>query len=118
MERSPELEAWIRELLTASDRSAVADTIAHGDDVLVIGINEYQWIEGGEEARQAWKLTPTIPAEVQDVRCYQEGPVAWMAARIVFPLRDGTHVSTRVTGVMRRELDSWKMVQTHASVAR
>ncbi|MBD0316884.1 MAG: nuclear transport factor 2 family protein [Thermoleophilia bacterium] len=41
-----------------------------------------------------------------------------MAGRVAFLLPDGSEIPARVTGIAHEEDGEWKIVQSHASVAR
>ncbi len=116
MNRSPEVEAWARELAASNDPQVIADAHSRSDDVLVIGTDENEWIEG-DAVQAIWEAQADIEIDVDDLRCYEEGSVSWMAGRITFKLPDGTNLPARITGVAHRENGEWKIVQSHASVA-
>lgn len=118
MERSSELEAWARRLFAETDPSVIAEAHSTNDGVLVIGTDENEWVEGGEAVRRMWQEQGATPVDVEDVRCYEEGSVAWAAGRIAFLLPDGSRLRARVTGVAHREDGEWKIVQSHASVGQ
>ncbi len=115
MQRSPELEAWTRELFSTTDPERIIDAHSSSDDVVVIGTDEGEWIEGGDAVAAMWRATDVPDVVVDDVRCYEEGNVAWMAGRVRFRLPDGSELPARITGVARRENDEWKIVQSHTS---
>lgn len=118
MQRSSELEAWARELFSSTDPRTIADAHSKTDDVLVIGTDESEWVEGGEAVGRAFEAQASTTVEVKDLRCYEEGSVSWMAGRIEFVLPNGNRLPARVTGVAHKEDGSWKIVQSHASVGR
>jgi hypothetical protein len=118
MERSPELEAWARELFASGDPARIAAAHSQAPDVLVIGSDANEWIEGGEAVQRIWAEQAGLEVEVEDVRCYEEGSVSWMAGRVKFTLPDGSTVPARVTGVAHRESGNWKVVQSHTSVGQ
>jgi len=49
-------------------------------------------------------------------RGYSQGDVGWFEDRALFTLRDGESVPVRFTGVVRREHNTWRAVQTHVSI--
>ena len=118
MQRSPELEAWARELFAATDPSVVAEAHSASGEAIVIGTDENEWVEGGDAIRQMWREQELTGVELEDVRCYEEGSVAWMVGRVRFRLPDGGELPARVTGVAHRENGDWKIVQSHTSAAR
>jgi hypothetical protein len=118
MERSSGLEAWARELFASTDSERLVEAHSMGDDVLVIGTDEDEWIEGGDAVAAAWRSQDLAGIEVDDVRCYEEGTVAWMVAKVRFELANGTELPARVTSVAHKEGADWKIVQSHSSAAR
>src|SRR2546422_371195 len=56
--------------------------------------------------------------EPGDARALKEGAVAWVAYRPIISAPQGMRVSTRVTAVLRREVDEWRIVQSHFSMGR
>ncbi len=115
MQRSPELEAWARELFSTNDVERIVDAHSASQDVVVIGTDEKEWIEGGDAVATMWRSAGLQTVEVDDVRCYEEGSVAWMVGRVRFQLPDETELPARITGVAHREDGRWKIVQTHTS---
>ena len=51
----------------------------------------------------------------EEPRGYEEGPMGWVADRPMAVLPEGA-ISTRLTGVVRREEGEWKVVHIHLSV--
>jgi ketosteroid isomerase-like protein len=52
----------------------------------------------------------------EDPRGYEEGSMGWVADRPRLAMPDGT-ISTRLTGVLRREEGEWRLVHIHLSVS-
>ncbi len=90
MQRSPELEAWGRELFETSDPEAIAAAHSRSDDVLAIGTEENEWVQGDDAVQAMWRKQEGIEIDVDEIRCYEEGTVSWMAGRVTFKLPDGS----------------------------
>lgn len=118
MQRSSELEQWARDLFATDDPQVLSDAHSRDDGVTVIGTDEDEWIEGASRMDEVWRAQAGTQVRVEDVRAYEEGSVAWMAGRVVFVLPDGSELPARVTGIAHQEDGAWKIVQSHASVAR
>ncbi len=88
------------------------------DAVTIIGTDEDEWIEGAARMDELWRAQAGTRVRVEDLRAYEEGSVAWMAGRVAFLLPDGSEIPARVTGIAHQEDGEWKIVQSHASVAR
>ncbi|MDQ3156135.1 MAG: nuclear transport factor 2 family protein [Actinomycetota bacterium] len=56
------------------------------------------------------KFTPT------ETEAFEEGTVGWATTMLTITLPDGQHVSPRWSSVFHLEGDSWRFVQTHASI--
>ncbi|MBV8432181.1 MAG: nuclear transport factor 2 family protein [Solirubrobacterales bacterium] len=123
VERSPELEQRLRDMLEALSRSDV-ETIGRQtsqDDCTVgIGSDAEEWAEGYDQLMAIWQeSTPDanlgVKVGLDELKAYQEGSVGWAAGRGYFEL-DGKRVPVRMTAVLHQEDGDWKAVQTHASI--
>jgi ketosteroid isomerase-like protein len=125
MRRSAEVrDALLRfyEVFPAGDLEDFAQIIVRENEgVVVIGTDPAQWTEGREQwiaAREA------VVHEMEGLRleageephCYEEGSMGWVADRPRVVLPDGNAISTRLTGVVRREEGEWRLVHIHISV--
>lgn len=106
---------------SAGDPEAFAAGLADVEGVSVIGTGPDEghwsrddWISGYAEGVDTWAAG--LRLEGADPRGWEEGTVGWATdtPRFVFP--DGGTLPTRLTGVLRREDDEWKIVHLHFSV--
>ena len=125
LQQSSELRdvfARFYQALDAGDVSQVLDLLSRDQGVLGIGTDPDEWwsdfvtLERVYTAQLAELRQAGVRFRAGDPQCYQEGTVGWGAdqARILLP--DGTQHPLRLTAVFRREGDSWKIVQSHASI--
>jgi ketosteroid isomerase-like protein len=110
------------EVFSAGDLEGFAQVIAQEDEgIVVIGTDPAQWREGREQwlaAREA------VIREMEGLRFeagekphgYEEGSMGWVADRPRAMLPDGNAISTRLTGVVRKEEGEWRLVHIHISV--
>ena len=88
----------------------------------MIGTDPEEWWAGRGAIRAAFKGQteamgggfPFVPGD--DLRAYVEGDVGWFADRPSIKLPDGTDMSLRLSGVLRREGGSWHWVHGHTSI--
>jgi hypothetical protein len=123
MERSDEL----RDLVLAAfedfsnrDTSWIERHTSRHKEVLVIGTDQNEWIEGGErvaeDSKQEIRESTANFSSAGEVEAFVEGSVGWASSRPVWTLEDGTEIPARWTGVFHQEDGEWKMVQAHISV--
>jgi hypothetical protein len=123
MEKSPELEALLMsfyEALTEGDISYIKNITSRRDGVLMIGTDPNEWwadydtIIRVNEAQI--KEMGGIPVEAGDPQAFTEGSVGWVADQALIRLADGPDIPFRLTGVLHKENNEWKMVQWHVSI--
>jgi ketosteroid isomerase-like protein len=124
MHRSPELEDLVARWFaaaTAGDASVVDTLVSALPGVCLIGSDPVEWFRGGEavaeflrgEVTNAGGQARFSPAGTE---AYVEGTVGWATTRLTITLPDGRHISPRWSSVFHREGDTWRFVQTHASI--
>lgn len=121
---SADVEQALRRLyaiLSSGDADALADVVtADHDSIVGVGLDGgldlgAGWLSGfQDELREAGGF-PRIPGE--QPQCHAHGDVGWFADRPTLHLPDGSQLRPRLTGVMRREGGTWRLVQLHASLA-
>jgi hypothetical protein len=107
------------ERFSSGDPDAFAAGIADVDGVSVIGSAP----EEGHGSREEWVAAyragiaaAGLRLEGADPRGWEEGSLGWGTDRARFVLPDGSFLPTRLTAVLRREGDDWKVVHMHFSV--
>jgi hypothetical protein len=111
MSRSAEIrDSLLRffDLFPAGDLEEFAQIIVRKDeDVVVIGTDPAQWTE----SREQWIAAREAGEEPHG---YEEGSMGWVADRPRAVLPDGNAISTRLSGVVRRELQGPRLhLSTH-----
>lgn len=125
LHQSSELQGVVSrfyQALEGGDVSQILDLMSRDEGVLGIGTDPDEWwsdfvtIERVYTAQLAEMRRAGVRFRPGNPQCYHEGDVGWCAdhARILLP--DGTQQPMRLTAVFRREGDTWKMVQSHASI--
>jgi hypothetical protein len=113
MSRSAEVrDSLLRfnELFPAGDLEELVQIIVRKDEgVLIIGSDPVQWTEGREQwiaAREAVvHAMERLRFEAgEEPHGYEEGSMGWVADRPRAVLPDGNAISTRLSGLVRREL--------------
>ena len=108
------------ELFPAGDLEELVQIIVRKDEgVLVIGTDPAQWTEGREQwitAREAVEhAMEGLRFEAgEEPHGYEEGSMGWVADRPRAVLPDGNAISTRLSGLVRRELQGPRLhLSTH-----
>jgi ketosteroid isomerase-like protein len=124
MERSAEVESWLRDgyaLMERGDVNAMGALVSEADGTVMIGTDPNEWWHGHEAILKAFReqveaLGGGFPLSAGDPRAYVQGDVGWVADRPAFRAPDGSTIETRLTGVVRREDGGWRWVQAHFSI--
>jgi ketosteroid isomerase-like protein len=102
------------------DAAMLMNLISSERGVLTIGTDPQEWWDERDKLRHAFeaqmKELDGASMVAGDPQGYEEGSVGWVSDRPTIRMADGTEIPTRVTGVMHREGDGWKFVQTHISL--
>ena len=113
--------AWFA-AATRGDASILDRHLSLERGTRLVGSDAGEWLRGGEaigaflrgEVLGAGGAVRFSPGDVEG---YSRGDVGWAATRLSISLPDGNEVNPRWTAVMVREHETWKIVQTHASIA-
>ncbi len=125
LQQAPELrDVFLRyyQALEQGNASMVLELMSRDHGVLGIGTDPAEWwsdfvsIERSYTAQLAEMRAAGVRFKPGDPQCYQEGTVGWGADQVRILLPNGTQRAVRLTAVFRREGDTWKMVQSHASI--
>lgn len=104
--------------LRSGDVDAIREFLPRGETTVSIGTDPDEWWVGADIER-AWTAqlqeTGGFPVEVSERIVDASGDVGWVAARLTMAAPDGGTLPLRLTAVFRREAESWKLVNSHAS---
>jgi hypothetical protein len=108
------------ERFSAHDPDGFVDIIATGPGVSVIGSAPGE----GHDTREGWvstyaKFIPELGMRLEagaNPRGWEEGTVGFVIDEPKFVMPDGSYLPTRLTGVLHREQDAWKVVHLRFSV--
>jgi hypothetical protein len=101
--------------LSAKDLASFDRLVSSSDAALVIGTSPGEWVTDraglryGFEA-EGMRIEPGAPVG------FEEGTIGWVADEPTFFFPDGSGMRTRLTAVLRREDERWKLVHMHVSV--
>ncbi len=101
--------------LSAGDAGSFDELVSQEPATLVIGtasgerVNDRAGLRFGFEAEG-------VRIEAGDPLGYEEGSLGWVVDEPTFFFPDGSGMQTRLTAVMHREDDRWKLVHMHVSV--
>lgn len=107
------------EQFCTGDGDSFAEVIADVPGVSVIGSGPDEGHAGREDWIASYKAgiaEAGIKLRGDDPRGYEEGSVGWAVDRPSFVMPNGAELPTRLTGVLHKESDEWKIVHLHFSV--
>jgi ketosteroid isomerase-like protein len=124
VKRSEKLEAIIAawfEAASQGDASLVDRHVSSEQGNRLIGSDPDEWLSGSAvagflrgEAERSGGNVSFVPSGTE---AYEEGSVGWATTRLTLSLPDGKYVTPRWSAVFHKEGDTWRFVQTHASIA-
>ncbi|HKP53332.1 MAG TPA: nuclear transport factor 2 family protein [Chloroflexia bacterium] len=123
MEESAEVKAIMMryyDAITNGDVEAMDQLFSREDGVLLIGTDPNEWWPGYDKIMEIWRVQfeavgGGFPVTSTDLRAYSEGSMGWAADRPVFHFPDGSEAPFRLTTVLHKEGDDWKVVHSHVS---
>jgi ketosteroid isomerase-like protein len=116
--RSPEIEDALRGWLDAKmrgDREQIVAMLSGDPAALAIGTDPDEWFEGPAEFARAHGDGAEFDGRIESLQAHSAGEVGWAAVRASVDLDGGESFPVRLTLVLVREGDGWKVVQSHAS---
>lgn len=123
MEQSTELKELylqICEALSHGDYSFFERCFSHKDGVLAIGTDPTEWWTGYATISKVFKTQLKemggFQILVDTPLAFHEGSIGWIAGKPTLKLPDGTEVPVRLTVVLQKEQNDWKIVQWHFSI--
>lgn len=119
MKRSEEVRNTVLTFVEELERGDTSRATSN-QDLLVIGTDPDEYWKG-EVAIKNWSqqmkaLGGGFSFTPGDVEAWEEGDVAWAVDRPRMNLPDGSSVPVRMTLVLHREADDWKLVHAHGSI--
>ncbi len=101
--------------MLAGESDAANELISTDPATLLIG-SAGEWVDDQSVMRGTY-LVDTEGLVVGDHPvAYANGDVGWFADRPTWRFADGTHAEMRMSAVLQREADGWRMVHSHLSV--
>jgi hypothetical protein len=123
MEPAPELAELLQQYYAASgcgDTAVLGRLVARDPAALVIGTDDSEWWQGGDEIigiwSAAWHQRGGLPVQGSRPQAFRSGAVGWVADRAVWRMPDGRTVPFRLTAVFCLEAATWRLVQAHFSL--
>ncbi|MEJ2588180.1 MAG: nuclear transport factor 2 family protein [Deltaproteobacteria bacterium] len=109
----------ICEALSSGDAAFFESRFSQRDGVIAIGTDPEEWWAGYAAITKIFKsqleeaggfqILPDTPL------AYRDGAVGWLAGRPRLKLTDGSEIPFRLTVVLQKDPDDWKIVQWHFS---
>lgn len=118
MEQSSDVrDAFVRfcERLSAKDVATFDELVSGDPATLVIGTAPGEWVRDRGALRFGFE-TEGIHLEPDHPEGFEEGSMGWVVDEPTFTFPDSGTVKVRLTGVLHREGDRWKLVHAHFSV--
>lgn len=106
------------EAQNAGDAVRLRSMLSERPDAVHIGTDAEEWWTSGQvvDAVAAASGGDDIRAVADDIDVHIHGDIAWAEGRGRFTRADGAERPVRMTGVLVREDNQWKVVQSHASI--
>jgi ketosteroid isomerase-like protein len=106
------------EAQNAGDAGRLRSMLSERPDAVHIGTDAEEWWTSGQvvDAVAAASGGDDIRAVADDIDVHIHGDTAWAEGRGRFTRADGAERPVRMTGVLVREDNQWKVVQSHASI--
>jgi ketosteroid isomerase-like protein len=116
-----EIRVVLDELLdaqNAADATRLRSMLSERPDAVHIGTDAGEWWTSKElvDAVAASGGDGGIRGVADDIDIHLQGDVAWVEGRARFTNPAGDERPVRFSGVLLREDDRWKVVQSHASI--
>ncbi len=118
MEESAEVTtAMLRfyDRLSASDVAAFDDLVSGHPATLVIGTAPGELVRERERLRYGFEAEG-VTLEPRDPHGYAEGNMGWFVDTPLFGFPDGSSIDVRLTTVLIKENERWKLLHGHFSV--
>jgi ketosteroid isomerase-like protein len=116
---SPEIVAAVAEFvrrMQAGDADGANDLISRDPSLVFIG-SAGEWVDDQETLRSG-RLDPGEGIISGDhPQAWARGDVGWYVDQPAWQFADGTRADMRMTAVLQRESDGWRIVHAHLSVA-
>jgi ketosteroid isomerase-like protein len=106
------------EAQNAGDAGRLRSMLSERPDAVHVGTDAEEWWTSGQvvDAVAAASGGDDIRAVADDIDVHIHGDIAWAEGRGRFTRADGAERPVRMTGVLVREDNQWKVVQSHASI--
>lgn len=91
------------------------DDIVSSEANLVIGTAPGEMVTEREKMRFGFE-TEGVSLQPREAHGYEEGTLGWVVDQPRFGFPDGSAFDCRVTAILRKEADVWRLVHAHFSV--
>jgi hypothetical protein len=103
------------ERLSAGDVGAFDDVVSSDPATLVIGTAPAEFVQERDRLRFGFQAEGAR-IEGGDPNAYEEGTLGWLTDEPTFHFPGDLSVKARVTAVLHKEDDRWKLLHMHVSV--
>src|SRR5262245_18931230 len=119
MAPSTEIQETVQEFcrrMLAGEAEAANDLISRDPALIFIG-SAGEWVDDQAALREG-RLDPGEGLEPgPDPKAFANGDVGWYADNATWHFADGTSADMRMSAVLQRESEGWRIVHAHLSVA-
>ena len=122
MQRDQEVEHVFRRFLDASGEGDVDGVLAMVDDevCLAIGTDQQEWLAGPNVVvgvlRAQYEVLSWVRWVTTDLEGYRSGEVGWVALQGFAHVPSGHRFGARISAVLLRRVDGWRICHLHYSV--
>lgn len=102
--------------ISASDVGSFEKVVELGPGTLTIGTAPGEWVTEPERLRYGFEAEGLRIEAGPNPIGYEEGSLGWVVDEPVFYFPDGAGMKTRLTAVLHRTDELWRLVHMHVSV--
>jgi hypothetical protein len=109
------------EAISKGDLSFLEKTFSDQSGMLLIGTDPKEWWADRNDVFSAWKaqmeeIGGAMRIESTNLQVFENGDVGWTADQVIGHLPGGAAIPFRMTAVLEKEAQGWKIVQMHSSI--
>lgn len=112
--RDTMLEFYAR--LSAKDVASFDRLVSADASTLVIGTAPGEWVIERDRLRFGFEVEGLVLRSGPSPAGFQLGDVGWFVDEPTYTFPDGSTMHTRLTAILQREGDDWRIVHMHVSV--
>jgi ketosteroid isomerase-like protein len=102
--------------IEANDAAAFDEVVSMGEATLVIGTAPGEFVRERERLEAGFRTEGYRLQGGPNPEAFQEGALGWVVDEPILNMPDGTAIRTRLTAILVKGDDRWRVVHAHFSV--